>query len=197
MVTKIFDEVMRTEMSRYIYCIILFNIFYFLIPSLSSLKLLVFLIPTMSLLFAFSFKRTSENFILNKATGTLNMNLMYPKSYRKYHYINQKEDIANKLKEEFIKGIFIAAENKKKLKMQTHKWMIENVIEDERIKSQFIITVIEKENPVFIMSEILVLVNRSIIRECPIEIYEIAKRPRKGFTVKLSKKTIKLIGGMK
>lgn len=96
--------------------------------------------------------------------------------------------MSERLKRDFIEGIFTASYYKGKIQMETHKWMVENVVNDKRIISCFDIDIIENKKPIYLKTEILILISKIEIRSKHKIIKEILNRKRKGYTVKLRRK---------
>lgn len=113
------------------------------------------------------------------------MSLINPREYQQYDYIAEKDRVSERLKKDFIEGILNACKYRKKIKMKTHKWMVENVIGDKRIKSSYDIRVIEVKKPIFLKTEILILLHEIEIEFRYKTIKEIINHGRKGYIVKL------------
>ncbi len=129
-------------------------------------------------------KRLSNVIIVNLFTGKVGMSVANTKGYWQHSYIKEKDTIARQFQEEFIEGL-LAFKSKRTIRFNTHKWLIENVIGDDRITSVFDIE-IKKTKPVSIATEILFLVNPKEVRKMG----DIIKRKRIGYRVKLTRRTI-------
>lgn len=94
-------------------------------------------IVTISLALSISTKRLSDNLIMIKPTGHISMSLQYPNNYRIIGYKENKKEISSKLREEFVRGLIKSSKYNKMVKLNTHKWFINNVLNDCRITSLF------------------------------------------------------------
>lgn len=177
--------IFKSFYNRLISSFIFLTILYKIIFPYSLIGIILILI--ISLLFSLTITRVSNNFNLNLITGTLNMSLLNTEEYWKFSYIKEKSKISEKLKCDFIKGIIMASSYKKNIKMETHKWIVENVIDDRRIKSYFNIKVKGKKQTK-IKSEILMLIKKKELRANSEVLKEIINRERKGYAVKLNRK---------
>lgn len=116
------------------------------------------------------------------------MSLKNPVDYWKYSYINEKDKISKKLKEEFIDGIINSSKYRKKLKMTTHKWMIKEVVNSKEIKSRFNVEITKNKKLTKISTEVLILFDKEEFEKNLEHAYKIAIRKRDSFNVTLRRK---------
>lgn len=184
--TVFLNWIFKSFLTRFVFMftfLTILNIMFFPYPMTGTILILI-----VSIIFSTTIKRVSNNFNLNLITGTLNMSLINPKEYQQFSYTEEKDKVSEKLKKDFIEGILKASSYKKNIKMNTHKWMVGNVINDKMIKSCFDIKIIENKKPVYLKTEILILINKVEITFKHEIIKEIINRKRKKYIAKLRRK---------
>lgn len=157
---KIYNKSFNNRVSEFIYLSILSFIFLLLLSPFikefdkDSFFFLIFCISILSI----TTHRLSDVIIYSSLTKTLSMNLSKIDMYSEYNYdiAEDKDIIANKFKESFINAIIGC--KYKKINMNTHKWVIHNVINDDRVKELFDID-IKKKGKTNISLEALLLAN--------------------------------------
>ena len=86
------------------------------------------------IIYPFTFVRVNNSFIFDKKSHTISMAVkdrtMYPR-----HYTKNKAAIAEIFKGQFIDALILNPGPK--VIINTHKWVINNVISDERIQSKY------------------------------------------------------------
>ena len=150
-----------------------------------SILAIIFLL-LLSIIIALTILRTSNNLNINQLTGTLNMSVLNLEEYWTINYFKEKDKIANKLKKEFIEGVLEASNYNNQIKMKTHKWFLENVINDKKVKSKYIVEVIDTNKKMSLGTETLILINPKDLKKHFSELDERLKRKRKEYLVKLT-----------
>lgn len=100
-------------------CIIIRDIEFFLI-----LEIII-------LILTFSTKRVSKLLVYNSLFHIVSMNLEDVNMFKDYNYKIEKDKISEIFKEELINGLLKI--NAKYIKFQTHKFVVENILKDNRI----------------------------------------------------------------
>ncbi len=155
-----------------------------------TLATIILTIITCIVLFpVFFYVRLGNVLIVNRFTGFVYMSLAAPQKYWQYSYIFEfeKEKMARLFKKEFTEDLLKVAFKHKRVKMKTHKWVVENIIKDEKIISRFIVD-IRPRRAVKLKSEILNLVNPEELKQRYLHINKIIKRKRVGYTVILQRR---------
>src|SRR5690625_391037 len=145
-----------------------------------SILAIIFLL-LISMVMGLTIFRTSNNLNTNKVTGTINMSVLNLEEYWTINYFKEKDKIANKLKKEFIEGVLEASNYNNQIKMKTHKWFLENVINDERVQSKYNVEVTDTNKEISLETETLILINPKDLKKHFSELDERLKRKRKEY----------------
>ena len=87
------------------------------------------------LLFSVTLVRVSDILVYSKLFHIISMGLITSDYFKEYDYQTQKDKISYIFKEEFINGILNT--NAKSIHCNSHKWVLVNVFQDERILSKY------------------------------------------------------------
>lgn len=110
------------------------------------------------------------------------MSLLYPEDYRKLGYKINKSKISEKLRNEFISGIKEALKYRASIRFRTHKWVIENVVLDNEIVSNYDVK-IKKRGKTILPIEVLALFSAKEILEDGEYAFKTATRKREAYYV--------------
>lgn len=140
-----------------------------------DIKFLLYLL-FISFILSITTKRLSSVLIYSKITKHLSMNLKKINEYKNYNYDNKDEKniIAEDFKNNFIKGILYAGNKRyKKIKLSTHKWVVENVINDDKISNLYNIKIINKNKTSIILEVLLLATGKTNIKEAKRKGYKV------------------------
>jgi len=153
---------------------------------------IIFLISLLILLlgYFFSVKRVSNNVIYFKPTRNATMNIRDLSRYRRLDYFNQKKEVADLIKKEFIEGAqtMVATLKGRPIHIQTHEWIVENVINSPEVKKLYKIDC-KICGKAVTAHNILLLVNWSYIRRHEAEFMKYVLDPRDCYKITLIAKT--------
>lgn len=140
--------------------------------------------------FAFSVTtvRLSNNSIYNRLNKYLIMNVKDFRSYYQLDYVEQKREVALLYQEEFIQAIQEAHRlGAKKIKMNTHAWVMHKVLSDVRVTSLYHVQ--HKEKGVAkIPFESLLLVSPTLALAGQVDVEQEAFKKRKRYAVVMKRK---------
>lgn len=177
----LYNYLFNNKFYEFLYLVAISTLFFSIISLINNSFDLTFLayLHFISLILSITTNRLSDVVIYSTITKHLSMNLKNIKEYEHYNYddCNEKEIIAKDFRDKFIDGIIYAGNKKyKKIRLSTHKWVINNVLNDDRIKKYYNIE-IKESGTTNIVLEMLLLANGNT---------KIIKAKRKGYKVILT-----------
>lgn len=118
------------------------------------------------------------------------MSIKNIKSYHQFSYINQHDEIANLLIEEFVEGLInvYKDEENNKISLSTHKWILKNVLDDPRITQLFEYDTVPYKRIRNVRTEVFPLVTWSELLTFDSSIMERIHKPKVQYKITLSKK---------
>lgn len=165
--SKIYNISFKNRKNEFIYLILLSCIINKLVSFIKpeTISLFIFLFICSALL-SITTIRASNNTIYNVFTKHLSMNIKDKYKYHSLDYYDDRKEIAELFKEEFKEGLIYLGLNPfcKIIKLTTHKWIYDEIICDNSIKSTYDVTV-KKIGKTKIPQEVLLLnSNQSFIK---------------------------------
>ena len=140
LIAKFYNNAFNNKKSIFIYLTLLsviFNLIICVITHKFRFDYLLFLI-LIALVLSLTTIRLSSVIIYSPLLKVLSMNLVELHMYAKYDYDKDKVSISNEFKESFIEGlVFAGKKGYKKIYMTTHRWVLENVLSDERVRKYY------------------------------------------------------------
>lgn len=133
-------------------------------------------------------KRVSNSFLYFYPSTNLTMAVKNNK-YKQYDYIHEKQIIKELFRKEFIEAILNSGG---KLKFNSHRWVIDNVVNDNKIASVYDINFKKSKYPGYIITEILMMVSLrwilTLSKEDLNSFYKMCFAKREEFLIELIKK---------
>lgn len=135
--SKIYNSAFKKRTNELVYLIVLSAIINKVVSLLGvdTMPLFIFLIGC-SVVLALTTIRSSNNTIYSVITKHLSMNINDSSQYHSLDYYENREEVAELFKEEFIQGLISLSVTPfcGKIKLTTHKWVYDNVICNDKVQ---------------------------------------------------------------
>lgn len=145
LLAKIYNRAFNSKLNIFIYLLILSTIFSAILSPITKdffgflLNLIV-----IDIILALTTVRLSNVVVYSKITKHLSMNLLSLSYGNNFNYDNkeEREALSEVFKEDFIQGIEYAhKKGYKTIRMTTHKWVVENIVKNNRVKNLYYINI--------------------------------------------------------
>lgn len=191
--SRIYNSAFRNRKNEFFYLFILSAILVKIMSFINdeTLQLSIFLI-IFSVILSITTIRGSNNVIYSMITKHISMNLLDKHLYHSLDYYTEREEVAELFKEEFITGLENLSKKPfcKKIKMTTHRWVFDNIVNTERIKK--IYTIKYKSNTTCkIPQEVLLLCSYKSIKDNIERLNKSAFQDRDKYEIILIRKNVK------
>lgn len=146
-IAKLYNKAFNNKLSVFLYLLILSTIFSaILFPITKDFFGFLLNLVVIAIILAVTTVRLSKVVVYSKITKHLSMNLLSLDYGTDFNYDKKEErdSLGEIFKEDFIQGIEYAhKKGYKTIKMTTHKWVVENIVKNNRVQNLYHISIEE------------------------------------------------------
>lgn len=165
--SKIYNGAFKRRINEFVYLLVLSSIVIKILKvfSINTRSLFLFLVSVSGVL-CITTIRASNNTIYSIITKHISMNIKDSSQYHELDYYDDRNEIAQIFKEEFIEGLICLSITPfcKKIRLTTHKWIYDEVICNDKIQKIYEVEVKQSGNCKIPQEVLLLNSNKSFIK---------------------------------